>query len=202
MGIGIDTGRVIAGNIGDERHMKYGVVGAAINVAARLETFTLGNQVLVSHATKAQAGEDLVTDEPLEFRAKGRREPLRAYPVRGLGPDRMPDELAHLHVDVDLPGTVFRVDGKQVDSVAHEMTVVRIEPDTLTVRTGLALAERDGVKVAIVLEGRRLDELYAVVESLGKGVAVLRLTSVPTEQRAVLEAFVEERAGEATGSTL
>src|SRR5690606_39884580 len=111
--IGVDTGTVIAGNIGDERHMKYGVVGAAINVAARLESFTLGNQVLVSQATLDAAGAEIEVDDGLQFKAKGRRAPLKASPVRAVGELRMPDELAGMRVDVELSATLCREEGRR-----------------------------------------------------------------------------------------
>jgi len=47
MGIGINTGTVIAGNIGSEMRLKYGIVGAPVNIASRIESDSVGGQVLV-----------------------------------------------------------------------------------------------------------------------------------------------------------
>jgi class 3 adenylate cyclase len=202
MGIGLDTGAVIAGNIGAERHMKYGVVGAAINVAARLESFTLGNQVLVSQATRDAAGPDLLLDDALELRAKGRRAPLKAYPVRAVGDLHMPGDSAQLRVEVDLPATLWRVDGKQVEEEGHSGSVVALEPTSAGIRTALALSERDAIKLSFTLEHHSLDEIYAVVERVGPVAVLVRFTSVPTGARAALDAYLSERAGEATGPRL
>ena len=201
MGIGVDTGVVVAGNIGDERHMKYGVVGAAINVAARLESFTLGNQILVTEATRDSAG-DLEVDDPMEFRAKGRREPLRAWPVRAAGDLRMPDDQAGISVDVELPGRVWRVEGKQVDAAEHAVTVVRLEPDAVSLRAEVRLRERDLLKLSFPLDEAVLDDLYGTVEAVHDGRVVVRLTSVPSEARVHLDTWLSERAGEATGPAL
>ena len=203
IGIGLDTGSVIAGNIGAERHMKYGVVGAAINVAARLESFTLGNQVLVSHATWQAAGPTVETDEPLEFRAKGRRDPLRAYPVRAVGDLRMPNDLTHLHVDVDLPGALWRIEGKAVDPVGHPVRIVRLEAEHVTLRPSVALAERANVKLAFALDrSTTVDDVYATVEAGSEERVLLRITSIPTDARATLEAWIGEQAAHATGPRL
>ena len=64
MGIGVHTGEVIVGNIGSKRRTKYGLVGRNVNLASRVETYTVGGQVLISEATAAEVGERLraITD--------------------------------------------------------------------------------------------------------------------------------------------
>jgi len=51
MGIGINTGSVIVGNIGSEVRTKYGIVGTVINRAARIESNTVGGEVLLGEET-------------------------------------------------------------------------------------------------------------------------------------------------------
>jgi adenylate cyclase len=66
MGVGIDTGAAVVGNMGSPHRIKYGVVGNIVNVAAWIETFTVGGQVLVSDATRQALGDRLVADGPFE----------------------------------------------------------------------------------------------------------------------------------------
>jgi class 3 adenylate cyclase len=202
MGIGVDTGAVIAGNIGDERHMKYGVVGAAINVAARLESFTLGNQVLVSEATRAAVGEGLAVDEALEFKVKGRRGTLRAWPVRGIGDLTMPDELEGVHVDGSWPAVASRLDGKRVDDASHPVTLIRLELDVWGFAGDLAVSDRDKLKIELTLDHLVLDEIYGTVESTRPGGFTLRVSSMPPEARTAVEHHLSEHVGDATGSRL
>ena len=51
MGIGLNTGEVIVGNIGSLKRSKYGAVGSAINTAYRIESHTVGGQILLSPST-------------------------------------------------------------------------------------------------------------------------------------------------------
>jgi adenylate cyclase len=51
MGIGVNTGEVVVGNIASERRAAYGAVGSPINFADRIESHTVGGQILISPST-------------------------------------------------------------------------------------------------------------------------------------------------------
>ena len=51
IGISLNTGQVIAGNIGSNKRAKYGVVGHSVNVTSRIEDKTRGGEILASRAT-------------------------------------------------------------------------------------------------------------------------------------------------------
>jgi adenylate cyclase len=84
MGIGLDTGEVVAGNLGSPQRAKYGVVGMHVNLTARIESFTVGGQILISAATRDAVGEGLRVDDELEIALKGSRAHVAVYSVRGL----------------------------------------------------------------------------------------------------------------------
>ena len=76
MGIALHTGEVVVGNIGSTKRSKYGVVGRTVNLTARIESFTIGGQILVSPALIRAASQGLILGDEVEVHAKGMREPL------------------------------------------------------------------------------------------------------------------------------
>ncbi len=84
MGIGINTGELIIGNIGCRRHIKYGVIGNAINMCSRIESFTVGDQIFISPTTHEKlVGKVEVASETKIF-PKGFKTPITIYDVRSL----------------------------------------------------------------------------------------------------------------------
>jgi class 3 adenylate cyclase len=83
MGIALHTGDVVVGNIGSTKRSKYGVVGQAVNLTGRIESFTVGGQVLVSPTLLQAAGQGLILGDVVKVHAKGMRQPLECRELLG-----------------------------------------------------------------------------------------------------------------------
>lgn len=85
MGIGVHTGEGVVGNIGSSKRAKYGVVGSVVNLASRIESYTVGGQILISAATLHTLGPLVKVTEQIEIEAKGIEQPITVYNVQGMG---------------------------------------------------------------------------------------------------------------------
>ena len=89
MGIGLHVGPVVAGNIGSADRVKYGVVGPAVNLVARIQTLAAGGEVLLSETLLGRVATVVSVAPGRTERVKGATEPVTLYrllEVKGQGP--------------------------------------------------------------------------------------------------------------------
>ncbi|MBN2344188.1 MAG: FHA domain-containing protein [Deltaproteobacteria bacterium] len=83
IGIGLNTGELVAGYIGSTRTMSYSVIGDVVNTAARLCSAAKAGQVIVSEDTYSKLNAEFECIELEDVRAKGKSKPIKVYNVVG-----------------------------------------------------------------------------------------------------------------------
>jgi adenylate cyclase len=81
VGIGINSGEVIAGCLGSDQRMDYTVIGDVVNVAARLESQALPGQILIGPTTYGAVAETIPCRTVGALTLKGKAAAMEAYEV-------------------------------------------------------------------------------------------------------------------------
>jgi class 3 adenylate cyclase/CHASE2 domain-containing sensor protein len=176
MGIGVNTGEVVVGNIGSEKRTKYGAVGTPINTTYRIESQTVGGQVLISHETYEKISAKLNVRETFQVRFKGIDHPVRLYDVAGIQgkdaislPAAQANELTNLKVPLMV--SCFRLEGKKVSEKSIQGQITRLALFGAEVLLRGGIQNRSDLKILFHTEAAgHVFEVYAKVVSVENSV--------------------------------
>jgi class 3 adenylate cyclase len=199
MGIGLNTGEAIVGNVGSEKRAKYTAVGTAINLASRVEACTVGGQVLLSPHTWERVRTVAEVGPPIPVEVKGLRDPLLLYELRALGgrwARRLPEGDSGDGVEVsDIPVSAWVLEGKAIRPEALAGQVLRAGPRHLEARFPARLEPLTNLRLRLRFAalGQDSDDVYGKVvatrEVDGGWAARVALTSVDAADQRILEAL-------------
>jgi class 3 adenylate cyclase len=200
MGIGINTGPVVVGNLGSEARTKYGIVGAAVNIASRIESNTLGGQVLVGEATYDRIRDRVTAMSPMTVMMKGLKKPLVCYPVTAIGPPfdiRLEKKKEDPLVEIRLPFQLWLLEDKKVVAGPLDGETFRMNTSTLIVVVARRLAVLTNVKLLLTFcqEAHCFSDIYAKVNAVderrGQSLFHLGVTYINQADKALLSRWIE-----------
>lgn len=204
MGIGIHYGDVFVGNIGSERMMRYNVIGKTVNECSRIESYSVGGQVLVSESTLEQANSHLTVENRFDINSKGIMVPITICQVTGI--DGIYHIRSNYHTTEELYQisdsilfNLFRLQGKKVSNTpitarvtfcSQRKAIVQVEEESCF--DGEQLNLFDDVEIVATGEKGKVVFMgaYAKIIKLEQQLCVLQFTYVNSG----VKQFIEELA--------
>ncbi|MBI5572038.1 MAG: HAMP domain-containing protein [Desulfomonile tiedjei] len=205
MGVAVNTGDVVVGNIGSERRSKYGAVGSQVNFTGRVESFTVGGQVLISHATYQRIADLVSVRNVIEVEMKGVPGKVSLYDVSGIGGSfavdlpRRDDTPQPLKERIEV--AVYLLDQKIVAGTGIQAWVTHFSPTSIRLVVADRIRQWEDVRISATDTaskpggGTIFGKVTAVSQAGDYCEAVVRCTSIPPEVYKMFRAAVISREG-------
>lgn len=188
MGIGINTGNVIVGNVGSDIKVKYTVVGSNVNLAARVESHTVGGQVLVTQSTlDALIGVSVIVDK-FAVPFKGFKDAVTLYDIVGITGSYnfslAATKVDFLALEKALDVRFEVMDGKQSSGAMHAGRITSLAANAALLITSIPLTFLTNLKFTFDHSVSNAPYLYAkVLRCNDNSCHEIRFTSALKEVR-------------------
>jgi class 3 adenylate cyclase len=181
MGIGINSGETIVGNIGSPKTMKYNVIGKNVNLASRIESYSTGGQILISQFSYNAVQSKLRVVQTTKIQPKGVQVPIKVYQIDAIGNpyslELKSRKLPLKNLMKPVAVSCYHVSGKNVDDKKLKYYILSVSAEEAVIIPGKGEVLWDAFE-NIKLVNPKCGEVFAkVIRKNSKDIFLIRFTT-------------------------
>lgn len=198
IGIGLNSGEVVMGNMGSTDQMDYTIIGDTVNIASRLCTIAQPTHIIISDAVAKQLGENIIVSRIDSVFLKGKDEPIEIFNVVNVKGSKR----SYMRQAIDAP-CKYHLAVVPYDSGSG--IIKNISPSGCLMETGSAL--KVGTKITLEIDHKafRRTKLSALVtharEHAAKNYVGLRFNDIEEQTRCRIITWIHEVESDVVDTT-